>query len=351
VTFTAVGANANGNSGASTRLQDGLWPAGVDSPNEAFFSDSNIFSIQVNLNGYVDISQINTFTRHTNTRSDQRFNLYGTNLEVAPSTNGTTAGWTLITNVDTSLIVPPVGTGASFNGLAGVSLSDTAGSLGVYRHLLLEPVDDGSAAFWSEFDIVGIKLAAPRIDITTPGDPIIVVNGVNDGDADSGPPPGSQGVANAIDNTNAKYLNFLDLGSGLRVTPSFGPSVVTAIQLTTADDNPDRDPASFLLEGSNNGLTFDLIAQGLTNLPLGRNTLGNEIALPGNDEAYTIYRLTFPTLRNAGATNSMQIGEIALLGFTPADFAALNPSIPEPATATLGLMAIGGLMMRRRRMA
>src|SRR4051812_40980350 len=49
-------------------------------------------------------------------------------------------------------------------------------------------------------------------DVTTPTDPIILVNGTNDTDTASGPPPATEGVANAIDNTTNKYLNFLDYG-------------------------------------------------------------------------------------------------------------------------------------------
>jgi hypothetical protein len=43
------------------------------------------------------------------------------------------------------------------------------------------------------------RAAQAQSDVTQPGDPII---------ASSSNSPGSEGVANAIDNTQAKYLNF-----------------------------------------------------------------------------------------------------------------------------------------------
>ncbi|MCA9189929.1 MAG: hypothetical protein KDA99_30100, partial [Planctomycetales bacterium] len=167
-------------------------------------------------------------------------------------------------------------------------------------------------------------------DITVPGDPIVIVNGTNDTDGDSGPPPQNEGVAHAIDDSTAKYLNFLDYGSGFIVTPSGGPSVVSGLRLYVANDAPERDPATYWLEGSNNGPDgpYTTIAQGYLQLPGGRNP--NGLSLPPdtppnlrvglhqevrfvNDVSYSTYRLTFPTLKNADAANSMQIGEVELL--------------------------------------
>src|SRR6185503_7474092 len=121
--------------------------------------------------------------------------------------------------------------------------------------------------------------------------------------------------------------NFLDLGSGFAVTPGFGPSVATGIRFYTANDAEERDPASYLLEGSTTGSggPWTPIASDALSLPSGRNNLaGNTpidplthfnqtLAFP-NTIPYTSYRVTFPTLKNAAAANSMQIGEVELLG-------------------------------------
>lgn len=191
--------------------------------------------------------------------------------------------------------------------------------------------------------------ADDRADVTNPGDTIVLVNGANDGDGNSGTPPSGEIVDHAIDNVGQKYLNFLDLGSGFAVAPSMGSTVVTGIRLWTANDAVDRDPASFLLEGSSSlDGTWAFIAQGALSLPDGRNA-GGSTPLTGsffqevsfdNAAGYAAYRLTFPTLKNAANANSMQIAEVELLGVP----------VPEPSTmAFIGLAALAGLTIKRRK--
>ncbi len=168
--------------------------------------------------------------------------------------------------------------------------------------------------------------AAGLVDVTAPGDSVEVVSGENDDDENAGDPPAAEGVENAINDIGQKYLNFLDLGSGLVVTPAAGESVVQGIRLYTANDAVERDPASYRLEGANGG-DFELIAEGGLALPDARNeggdlaldpaTSANQVVLFDNANAYTSYRLTFPTLKDAAAANSMQIAEIELLVAAP----------------------------------
>jgi hypothetical protein len=187
-------------------------------------------------------------------------------------------------------------------------------------------------------------------DVTLPGDPIQVVNGSDDAPPVAVNPPAAEGAANAIDNTVNKYLNFQDYGSGFIVTPSRGPSIVRAIRLYTANDAPERDPSSFLLEGSTAGPNgpFTVIYGSTVTLPGNRNNQPAGTAVDpntmnfvdvafGNTTQYTSYRLTFPTLRDGVTANSMQIGEVELLGTV----------VPEP--ATLGLLSLGALGLLRRR--
>ncbi|MGH8245939.1 MAG: hypothetical protein ACREUU_05850, partial [Gammaproteobacteria bacterium] len=158
------------------------------------------------------------------------------------------------------------------------------------------------------------------------GDPIALVNGVNDGDGNAGPPPANEGVEHAIDRLTQKYLNFLDLGSGFATAPSVGGTIAQGIRFYTANDAEARDPASYTLEGSVSGLggPWTMIASGPLALPSGRNPGGanpinpatqfNQLVEFSNCALYSSYRVTFPTLKNAAAANSMQIGEVELLG-------------------------------------
>src|SRR5438477_9496175 len=108
-------------------------------------------------------------------------------------------------------------------------------------------------------------------DVTQPGDPVI---------ASSSSSPGTEGVANVIDNTQAKYLNFdLDADApggpkpaGFIVTPAVGATRVTGMAIESANDAPDRDPKTLTLEGSNddavtnfNSGNWDLVV-GITNI-------------------------------------------------------------------------------------
>jgi subtilisin-like proprotein convertase family protein len=159
-------------------------------------------------------------------------------------------------------------------------------------------------------------------DLTNPINAIALVNGTNDGDANAGAPPANEGVERVIDGMGQKYLNFLDLNSGFVVTP-LGSTVVNGLRFWPANDAPDRDPTSYRLEGSNDGTTFTLISEGPLNLSLNRNPGGATTPVQGgnveivrfpNTTPYNSYRVTFPTLRNATAANSMQIAEVDFIG-------------------------------------
>lgn len=188
----------------------------------------------------------------------------------------------------------------------------------------------------------------PLVDVTSPGDPIVLVNGVNDGDSDAGDPPPQEGVANAIDDSGRKYLNFKDLASGLVVSPSVGRTIVKGLRVYTANDAEERDPASFQLSGSVSGPAgpFKVIAEGPFLLPAERHP-GGEGAISVDDEhyavrfendvAYTSYRLIFPTLKNPLSANSMQVAEVEFLGY-------LAPSQPSNNADLAGLALSTGTL-------
>ncbi len=166
----------------------------------------------------------------------------------------------------------------------------------------------GMLTFWATTGLV-----FGQSDVTQPGDAVI---------ASSDNSPGSEGVANAIDNQPTKYLNFDITNTGLTVTPSVGATLVTGLNLTSANDAPERDPATYLLEGSNDGVNFMEISSG--DVPAFSDRFVTVNVSFDNTLGFTTYRLTFPTVADEGAANSMQISEIEFLG------EALSPDVIQP---------------------
>ncbi len=155
---------------------------------------------------------------------------------------------------------------------------------------------------------------AVPFDVTNPGDAITPTSGNH---------PGGEAAPNAIDNRyNTKYLNFDKLNTGFTVTPASGSSVIRALTITSANDAPERDPASYRVLGSNDGTNFDLITEGAVG-PFAGRFIQQDFEFV-NNTAYSSYRVLFPTVANAGAANSMQVGEVQLLTHgdvtTPGDF-------------------------------
>ncbi len=185
-------------------------------------------------------------------------------------------------------------------------LFDNAVPYSTYR-LTFPTVANGDAANSmqiAEVELLGVS--GPQ-DVTQPGDAII---------ASSDNSPGSEGVANAIDNQPTKYLNFDIVDTGFTVTPQVGETIVTGLTLQSANDAPERDPATYRLEGSNNGTDFSLISEG--DVPAFTERFQTKyVFFVENTMAYTTYRLTFPTVANGDAANSMQIAEVELLGVVP----------------------------------
>jgi hypothetical protein len=169
----------------------------------------------------------------------------------------------------------------------------------------------------AEVQLLGTTL--PK-NIVQPGDPVI---------ASSANSPGSEGVANAIDGTKNKYLNFDSANdakpSGFIVTPSVGPTLVTGIAILSANDAPDRDPKSITLEGSNDETIADFNSGNWTQIVAITDIPAWTTMFPGNDryqtqtfffpnyQPYKHYRWT--VLKTQGpSTCCMQVAEVQLLG-------------------------------------
>lgn len=173
------------------------------------------------------------------------------------------------------------------------------------------------------------RFGVGRADVTSPGNPIV---------ATSGNSPGREGVENAIDNDFlTKYLNF-DAGvnsgdqvTGLTVTAS--ESIVTGIRFTSANDAPERDPATYELSGSNDGgATFTLISEG--DVPaFGTRFERREVGFE-NTVSYITYQLLFPMTVGPNQ-NSMQIAEIELIAEST-DVGPVEPEITDDASGDAG---------------
>jgi hypothetical protein len=142
------------------------------------------------------------------------------------------------------------------------------------------------------------------VDMTTAGD-IYIPTSANS--------PIDETADLAIDNTiMTKYLNFDEFNAGLIIFPS-GNRVVQALTLISAEDAPERDPSSYLLEGSDDGINFTQISSNAVPLFIDRHSIQSFNFANTND--YNMYRLRFPSVVNPAAANSMQIAEIELLPY------------------------------------
>jgi len=120
--------------------------------------------------------------------------------------------------------------------------------------------------------------------------------------------PSNETAVNAFDgNPGTKYLNFDKQNAGVTVKLSQG-RVVQKFTITTANDAVERDPASYKLYGSNDGINWVLLSEGPLSLSNSRFTVSGEIAV-ANTNAYIYYFIKFPSIKdNSG--NSVQISEV-----------------------------------------
>ena len=120
--------------------------------------------------------------------------------------------------------------------------------------------------------------------------------------------PSNETAVNAFDgNVGTKYLNFDKQNAGVTVKLSQG-RVVQKFTITTANDAVERDPASYKLYGSNDGVNWTLIKEGPLSLSDSRYAVSGEISV-NNTNAYVYYFMLFPSIKN-NSGNSVQIAEV-----------------------------------------
>ena len=181
------------------------------------------------------------------------------------------------------------------------------------------PISGEYLSPWVILEVVEI------VDVSQPGDPVVPTSDNH---------PAGEHAGFAIDNdASTKYLNFDKLDTGLTISTTGG--VVTGLGLTSANDSPDRDPASFVLSGSNDGgATFTEIASGDVAAFTARFER-QELSF-ANETGYSTYHLIFPTVANEGGANSMQIAEIELIG-TAWGIYNLGTTAPGSAAGSISL--------------
>jgi hypothetical protein len=140
--------------------------------------------------------------------------------------------------------------------------------------------------------------------------------------------PGGEQYFNVTDgNIGTKYLNFNKTNVGFTVQLT-APTIIRELALTTANDQPARDPMTIAVYGSNTqGQLGTLIVNDLaTNLSNNRYTTSNVTF--DNSTSYTYYTVVFLTLRNYGGANSVQLAEAQFLYDTQ-----YNPAPPAYASS------------------
>ncbi len=151
-----------------------------------------------------------------------------------------------------------------------------------------------------EVELLGV--AGPH-DATTPGDRIVANSPTN---------PTPEGVANAIDDQPTQYRTDDEFDAGFTVTPSRGATTLVGLTLTSGNDGPERDPASYGLEGSDDGTNFVAIRSGKLPPFLGR-LQKHHVLFPEQTLAFRSYRVRFPTVANPSIAKGVTIAEVELL--------------------------------------
>lgn len=292
-------------------------------------------------------------------RDPVAYQLYGTNSAVTSVNNGDglAESWTLISS------------GAT--GIAPASAPATA------RNTTVAPVTFANSTAYTSYKVVFPTLRSANAGVF---DPATLANGATPNSVQLGEVrmfnaaniniaatptsvvaidqtdsffPSGERPFEAIDGnktSGSKYLNFGREGAGLIITPTAGSTILTGIEITTANDVLERDPSAFKILGTNDLIVslensdgmaenWTLITTGAMTLPDARNTDGG-IYNFANSSAFTSYKVIFTDNKGPDTSaNSIQFSEIQLHGTV----------VPEPASFGLAGLAGLGLLLRRRR--
>jgi hypothetical protein len=150
-------------------FNDGDLPDRPDQPLANFFFQDGTDGGRVRLDftNRITVKQVNTYSWHPNTRGPQKYTLYGDagsdagfNESPKRGTDPATCGWQLIAVVDTISKTKPAN-----GGQFGVSIADSRGVIGKFRHLLFdisrtEDADSFGNTFYSAINVVDANTSA-----------------------------------------------------------------------------------------------------------------------------------------------------------------------------------------------
>jgi RNA polymerase sigma factor (sigma-70 family) len=164
-TFRVVDGRLMNVSGPLTFLGDGRLADSDDAPDRSIFFEAGTFEgrLRMDFGKVIAVDRINTYSRHKSTRAPQVYIVYGSdgaarNFDAEPRIGviPTSCGWTKIAIVDTRR------SGTAPGGQCGVSIGETAASLGQFRYLLFvtfvtETDDLWGHTFYNEIKVVERK--------------------------------------------------------------------------------------------------------------------------------------------------------------------------------------------------
>ncbi|MGC3960731.1 MAG: immunoglobulin domain-containing protein [Verrucomicrobiota bacterium] len=288
-------------------------------------ASANLMQIgEVELRGVVDTSGLPNFT--TPPASLAVFN--GASAAFSANANGTpTPGYFWLKKNGSSYSA--VINGGAISGAASSSLSiNPVGFANAGDYVCVATNNSGSVTS----SVATLTVVSTYTDVTSPSDTI-----TGFGDTTGTRYGASADPALTFDNFNT--IAHINGGSGLNatagfppfggpvgvvVTPAAGLTKIFGVRFYTSTEAISRDPADYVLEGSNNGGTsYTVISQGALSLPFGRadNNLTFDPTLQpmqeilfNNNAAYTSYRVTFNNIRNNNTDSALAIGEVELLG-------------------------------------
>lgn len=137
--------------------------------------------------------------------------------------------------------------------------------------------------------------------------------------------PGAEGVENLIDGTSAtKFLTFADTAQVIIKTPK--AYTIVGYEITSANDAPERDPTDWILEGSNDGTTWESVdtqaGQSFTTF-----FTTNKYEIPAGGAEYTQFRFT---LEHAAGVGILQLSEIELIVKAEAPLTDFSSTVMAP---------------------